>query len=171
MQPHTACFYGMNGNNSIPSTPQLKFAGRTQWDPTCENSCKGIKCFTCRVLLPLSFLPGHWEVEGWMLLTHQEGGRAGNGNSHSWREGRVLMGRNQHLPGPVNYGYPKEPCMFGSGARNDNVKVQFSNQVETLPNIKGKAFICQSASHQALKPRKILEIKETIFSQWRMLFF
>lgn len=48
--------------------------------------------------------------------------------------------------------------MFDSGARNDNVKVQSSNQMETLPNIKGKTFICQSPSHQDLKPGKIPEI-------------
>lgn len=70
-----------------------RFAGRAPWDTIHGNDFKSIKCSTCQVRLSPSFLPGHWAVECWNLLTH-EGGRAGNGNSRSWREGRVLMRTN-----------------------------------------------------------------------------
>lgn len=79
--------------SSIPSTPRITFAERTQGDAICRNDFKAIHWFTCQVLLPLFFfLLGHWEVEHWKLLTHHEGGRAGNGDSYFWREGRVSMG-------------------------------------------------------------------------------
>lgn len=83
--------------SSIPSTPRITFAERTQGEAICGNDFKAIHWFTCQVLLPPFFFPSgslrswalkvadspwRWESRKWRLL-FLEGRKGVDGNNLS----------------------------------------------------------------------------------------